>query len=231
MTYKLTANLITAGSICFGFLAIIAAFDIRFIQASWFILVCVVLDIIDGKIARLSKIINPFGKEFDSLADLISFVIAPAVLIYCIISQQFFLPFLKILPLTFSIIYIIAGSARLAKFNVDASRQRLDYFKGLPTTASGAFLAATTLVIIRFNLFTGNWQFPVLLLIQCVLSILMVIPFIIYPNTIKFKSIKKIAILLSITFIIFLFLKIELTLWIVLFGYIIAGPYWYKNLV
>lgn len=149
MHYQLIANIITVISLVLGFSSIFLSINLKYCWASWFILASVLCDIIDGKIARLSATSSEFGKEFDSLVDIVSFGVAAGVLIY---MYAFFKDAFNLQDMLVVCLYLTCGVFRLAKFNV-YSRKRLynNYFKGLPITASGAFFASFILVVQRFN--------------------------------------------------------------------------------
>ncbi len=126
----------TLGNLFFGFWAIVAAFNGDFIWAGWFIVIAGVLDMLDGRIARLSRTGSRFGAELDSLVDLISFGIAPALVMY-------FLEFSQAGRFAWVIcfIYVTAVALRLARYNVDAmSGHEGRWFNGLPSTAAGMAL-------------------------------------------------------------------------------------------
>ncbi len=127
----------TIGNLFFGFWAIVAAYTGDFIWAGWFIVIAGVLDLLDGRIARLSRTGSRFGAELDSLVDLTSFGVAPALLMY-------FLEFAQAGRFAWVIcfIYVVSVALRLARYNVttpggDTSR----WFTGLPSTAGGMALA------------------------------------------------------------------------------------------
>ncbi len=127
----------TIGNLFFGFWSIVSASTGNFIWAGWFIVISGVLDMLDGRIARLSRTGSRFGAELDSLVDLISFGVAPALLMY-------FLEFAQAGRFAWVIcfIYLVSVALRLARYNVstpggDSSR----WFTGLPSTAGGMALA------------------------------------------------------------------------------------------
>jgi CDP-diacylglycerol--serine O-phosphatidyltransferase len=99
------------------------------------------LDGLDGQIARRNPVPSLFGKELDSLIDVISFGLAPAILGYIFIYEQF--QFMATLAL---FIYLLCSVMRLAKYNVTPKEKLINYFIGLPTTASGGILASFILI-------------------------------------------------------------------------------------
>jgi CDP-diacylglycerol--serine O-phosphatidyltransferase len=127
----------TVGNIFCGYLAIVHAMNGEFERAGFLILLATVLDFLDGKVARLTRSTSPFGLEFDSLADVISFGIAPAVLVH-----SWGLILLGRIGWTVSFIYVICNATRLARFNIQTAQTDKRYFVGLPVPAAAAVLAA-----------------------------------------------------------------------------------------
>ena len=127
----------TLGNLFFGFWAIVSAFNGNFRWAGWFIVFSGILDMLDGRVARLSNTGSRFGAELDSLVDVISFGVAPALLIY-------FLDFASAgrFAWILSYIYVTAVALRLARFNVlSAGKPSTGWFTGLPSPSAGMTLA------------------------------------------------------------------------------------------
>jgi CDP-diacylglycerol--serine O-phosphatidyltransferase len=127
----------TLGNLFFGFWAIVSAFNGNFRWAGWFIVFSGILDMLDGRVARLSNTGSRFGAELDSLVDVISFGVAPALLIYLLdfASAGRF-------AWVLSYIYVTAAALRLARFNVlSASKPSTGWFTGMPSPAAGMILA------------------------------------------------------------------------------------------
>jgi len=127
----------TLGNLFFGFWAIVSAFNGNFRWAGWFIVFAGILDMLDGRVARLSGTGTRFGAELDSLVDVISFGVAPALLMY-------FLDFSNAGRFAWILcyIYVVAVALRLARFNVlSAGKPPGAWFTGLPSPAAGMTLA------------------------------------------------------------------------------------------
>jgi CDP-diacylglycerol---serine O-phosphatidyltransferase len=127
----------TLGNLFFGFWAIVSAFNGNFRWAGWFIVFSGILDMLDGRVARLSNTGSRFGAELDSLVDVISFGVAPALLIY-------FLDFASAgrFAWVLSYIYVTGVALRLARFNVvSAGKPSTGWFTGLPSPTAGMTLA------------------------------------------------------------------------------------------
>jgi CDP-diacylglycerol--serine O-phosphatidyltransferase len=127
----------TLGNLFFGFWAIVSAFNGNFRWAGWFIVFAGILDMLDGRVARLSGTGTRFGAELDSLVDVISFGVAPALLMY-------FLDFSNAGRFAWILcyIYVVAVALRLARFNVlSAGKPPSGWFTGLPSPSAGMTLA------------------------------------------------------------------------------------------
>jgi CDP-diacylglycerol---serine O-phosphatidyltransferase len=128
----------TLGNLFFGFWAIVSAFNGNFRWAGWFIVFAGILDMLDGRVARLSGTGTRFGAELDSLVDVISFGVAPALLMY-------FLDFSNAGRFAWILcyIYVVAVALRLARFNVlSAGKPPTGWFTGMPSPAAGMTLAS-----------------------------------------------------------------------------------------
>jgi CDP-diacylglycerol--serine O-phosphatidyltransferase len=127
----------TLGNLFFGFWAIVSAFNGNFRWAAWFIVFAGILDMLDGRVARLSGTGTRFGAELDSLVDVISFGVAPALLMY-------FLDFATAGRFAWILcyIYVVAVALRLARFNVlSAGKPSTGWFTGMPSPSAGMTLA------------------------------------------------------------------------------------------
>jgi CDP-diacylglycerol---serine O-phosphatidyltransferase len=127
----------TLGNLFFGFWSIVSAFNGNFRWAGWFIVFAAILDMLDGRVARLSKTNSRFGAELDSLVDVISFGVAPALLMY-------FLDFASggRFAWVLCYIYVVAVALRLARYNVLADTKPTPrWFTGMPSPAAGCTLA------------------------------------------------------------------------------------------
>jgi len=134
------ANLLTGLSLCCGFLSIILSLAGHFTLSSYAIMISVVLDGLDGQIARKSKVSSDFGKEFDSLVDVVSFGVAPVLLGYTFVYSHFHL-----LAAAGLFMYLLSAVMRLVKYNITKYAKE-NYFTGLPTTVAGGVLASFVLI-------------------------------------------------------------------------------------
>jgi CDP-diacylglycerol--serine O-phosphatidyltransferase len=129
-------NAFTLGNLFFGFWAIIAALRGDYSLAAWLVFVAAVADAIDGRIARFARTGTPFGTELDSLVDLVSFGVAPAILIYKQLLE------VGDWSWALAFIYVAAVAVRLARFNIEQGGRAHLHFHGLPSPMAGVTLAS-----------------------------------------------------------------------------------------
>lgn len=137
----LLPSLLTIGNIFLGFAAIIHALGGRFERAGAYILVAAILDFLDGKIARMTGTESDFGREFDSLADVLTFGMAPAI-----IAWAWGLHELERAGWLVPLFFVVCTATRLARFNVQTVRADTRWFVGLPTPAAAGTIASFLLV-------------------------------------------------------------------------------------
>lgn len=135
-------SIFTIANMAFGFFSILSASEGEYVRASWFLIVSYVMDMLDGRVARLVHGESSFGVEIDSLSDWISFGIAPAYLIYKFVLKDYgFWGY----PVAF--LYVLCGALRLARYNVKShfGGSSKDYFQGLPIPAAAGILVSFVL--------------------------------------------------------------------------------------
>ncbi|MCF8032178.1 MAG: CDP-diacylglycerol--serine O-phosphatidyltransferase [Desulfarculaceae bacterium] len=161
-------NLFTTASLFSGFFAATEAIQGNFIIAALAILASLVLDGLDGKVARATGTTSQFGVEYDSLCDLVAFGVAPAVLLYMWSLQS-----LDRLGFAAGFLFVACGALRLARFNVQTEKVGTSHFVGLPIPAAASVVS--TLVLMWHELLPGQPPSPWLLVaLVFVLSFLMV---------------------------------------------------------
>jgi CDP-diacylglycerol--serine O-phosphatidyltransferase len=133
-------NLLTTFNMFFGFFAIIYAIKGEFLTASYAIVAAALFDLLDGRVARLTHSTSQFGAEYDSLCDLVSFGIAPGLLLFLWALQPF-----ERLGWLASFFYVACGALRLARFNVQAGVIEKNYFQGLPIPMAAGIVASSVL--------------------------------------------------------------------------------------
>jgi CDP-diacylglycerol--serine O-phosphatidyltransferase len=148
----LLPNLLTTGCLFSGFYAIVAAIDKHFAPAGMAVFVAMIFDTLDGRIARLTRTESAFGKEYDSLADMVAFGLAPAIVAYqwgVVRIAEFGHAWGRFGWLA-CFFYAVAAALRLARFNARAAGADKRYFEGLPSPSAAAIVAA-------FVWFSSEW--------------------------------------------------------------------------
>lgn len=145
----LLPNLLTTGALFAGFFAIVQAMNGHYEPAAIAILVAMILDGLDGRVARLTNTQSAFGAEYDSLSDMVSFGVAPALVMYSFALQN-----LGKMGWIAAFVYCAAAALRLARFNTMLAVQDKRWFMGLPSPAAAA-LNATFVWLMVDNHITG----------------------------------------------------------------------------
>lgn len=143
-------NLMTTGNIFCGFYAAIHAIKGNFLWAAYFIVGASVFDQLDGRLARLTRSTSKFGAEYDSLCDLVSFGVAPSLLLYLWALQPF-----GRLGWVACFLFMTCGALRLARFNVQANVVEKNYFQGLPIPMAAGIVASSVLAFQEFETMYG----------------------------------------------------------------------------
>ncbi len=170
-------NACTSMNLVCGYLSVVMTSQGEFLAAGWLIMLANIFDILDGRLARLTSVESRFGAELDSLADLISFGMAPAFLVY-----TRYLEHDRVSGLVVTGIFVLCGALRLARFNVTPPSKH-DVFQGLPIPAGAGILATMTIFELQFFNFM---RIPAMVIPFAVLvtSFLMV-------STIEYPAMKK----------------------------------------
>ncbi len=137
-------NLLTTAALFSGFYAIVAAIDLKFENAGIAVFVAMLFDGLDGRVARWTHTESAFGKEYDSLSDMVSFGLAPAIVTYQwgVARIAEYGPLWRRLGWLVCFFYAAAAALRLARFNARAATQDKQYFEGLPSPSAAAIVAA-----------------------------------------------------------------------------------------
>jgi CDP-diacylglycerol--serine O-phosphatidyltransferase len=215
----LLPSLLTTGNLFCGFLALLLTVQGRYQDAAISIVIAMVLDLLDGRVARLMKATSQFGVEYDSLADVVSFCVAPAFLVYTFALAQLGRP-----AWFAAFLFVICGALRLARFNVFTGVTDKRYFTGLSTPAAAAVICSS--VILVNNLGPSR---PVLVAMAAgtyLAALLMV-------STFKYWSFKELGwaqrhpaqtLLLVVLGVMIVATNPELFLFIIFTGYALSGP-------
>ena len=212
-------NLFTTASLFAAFYAIVQATNGFYEHSAIAIVIAAVLDSLDGRVARMTNTVSDFGKEYDSLVDLVAFGLAPALVFY----EWGLKDFGKIGWLT-AFVYAATTALRLARFNTQDTKGN-KYFRGLPCPAA-AVLAATALWTVQSYGLTGTWTVVTALLVMIVLSAAMVSSF---PyRSFKDLDLKNRVPFMALLVLVFVFVLISFDPPVVLFllsiGFALSGP-------
>ncbi|MDA3971677.1 MAG: CDP-diacylglycerol--serine O-phosphatidyltransferase [Desulfobulbaceae bacterium] len=218
-TVYILPNLITTFSLFSGFYAIVSSINGKFVHAAIAILIASVFDAADGRVARMTGTTSKFGEQYDSLCDLISFGMAPALLSYLWLLQ----PFGRYGWLAV-FLYVAATALRLARFNSQIEETPKGVFVGLPCPAAAAMIA-TVVIFCNFVCdIRAQYLDIILLLTVYFLSYLMVsghhynnFKHISKPNTFQFM-------VGTILFFIIIATEPQITLFVLFISYILSAP-------
>ena len=216
-------NLFTTGSLFAGFYGIVATMNGHYDVAAWFILISSIFDALDGKVARLTGTTSRFGVEYDSLADLVSFGVAPGILMYSWALR----PFGKLGWLA-AFLYVVCGALRLARFNVQVTTVESKRFVGLPIPAAASMVAACVLLFYHLG-GSGTIKKASILLLIYILAFLMVSGFRYYsfkdPELVKRQPFGFLV--LAIFIIMVVVAQPEIMFFLLFLCYVASGPLGY----
>lgn len=228
----LIPSIFTAGNMFCGFFSIILSLKNEFEIASWLIVAAIIFDGFDGYVARLCKKQDLFGMEFDSLADLVSFCVAPMVLLYRIILYNYGPSGILI-----AFVYILFGSIRLARYNVVVIKEKSlnIFFEGLPTPAAAGAMISIVLLLTSVEKNLAGHRNVVIALLPAILKFLPVIILVVsilMVTKLRYISFSKLKVNRRVTFRMFtlivgllllIFAYPESTVFLVFGIYIISG--------
>jgi CDP-diacylglycerol--serine O-phosphatidyltransferase len=220
----LLPNLFTTGNLVCGFSSVIASINGQYVQAAVAILIAVVLDGLDGKVARMTNSSSAFGVEYDSLADVLSFGMAPCLLLYA-----WTLHFMGYVGWFAAGMFVICGALRLARFNVQAMTVPNAYFTGLPIPAAAGVVASAVLLSQQLygelESVEPGWQLSIVVTVIC-LALLMV-------SNVRYESLKRLRLrrthivplgMALLTVLLISAMIPALALFLIFFGYALSGP-------
>jgi CDP-diacylglycerol--serine O-phosphatidyltransferase len=222
-------SLFTICNLLCGFLSVAYAAQGRLVPAAWLIVIAAFLDAFDGKLARLFKAPSEFGVQFDSLADICSFGVAPAFLMVCYFNEMLAIQWL---PFAISALFLLCGALRLARFNVQIEGYEKEDFTGLPIPSAAVTLAAFILFSRRVWESTHEPQVAISL---CAMLALLMVSSLDYPAFPKFTfSTRKDRLRLSVflTGLCLIALFTEEAFFPLILAYSLCGPAaWLINLI
>lgn len=216
----LLPNLFTTGAMFAGFYAMASAVNGRFETAAIAIFVAMILDGLDGRVARLTNTQSDFGAQYDSLSDMVSFGVAPGLVMYLWVLSS-----IGQLGLFAAFVHTAGGALRLARFNTQLATADKNYFQGLPSPAAAAILAGFIWVSSVYHYDVQSLKYLSLFLTLST-GLLMVSNF-------RYSSFKEIDLKGKVSFFVaisvmlgmaFVMVKPETILFLFFLGYAISGP-------
>ena len=217
----LLPNLFTTAALFAGFYSIVAAMNLRFESAAIAIFIAMILDGMDGRIARMTNTQSDFGVQYDSLSDMVSFGLAPALVVY-----QWSLLGLGNLGWLAAFVYAAATALRLARFNTQAASADKQFFQGLPCPAAAALIAGMIWLGDSYGLPDGTTVLGFVFPVTVIAGVLMV-------SNIRYHSFKQldlkgrvpfIAVLIIVLLFVFIASEPPLVLFLMSLIYAISGP-------
>jgi len=219
----LLPNLFTSASLFCGFYSMIASFKEHFVPASIAVLVSVIFDGLDGRVARLTNTTSKFGAEYDSLADVIAFGVAPALLAY-----SWSLSIYGKWGWIVAFLFVLCGALRLARYNIQIGIIESKVFNGLPIPAAASVIA-TMVIFFDYVGAEGKFHNLFIMVFVIIISLLMV-------SSVKYYSFKDMSLLARKPFTIFFWSTIlliiivaepEIMFFVIFLGYALSGPVWW----
>ena len=218
----LLPNLLTTGALFAGFYAIIAAVNNLYYLAPVAIFIAMILDSLDGRVARLTNTQSEFGAEYDSLSDMVSFGIAPAVFAYSWSLHE-----IGKIGWLAAFCYVAATGLRLARFNIQVGTEKLDkkYFQGIPCTPAAGFIAGIIWMQDIYNL--HGMFFTVFTSVAMIVSACLMV------SNIRYRSFKDhdfkhhvpfFFILIAILILVGVTIAPPQVLFVIFTGYLLSGP-------
>lgn len=216
----LLPNLFTTAALFSGFYAVLAAMNGKFEHAALAIFVAMVLDGLDGRVARLTNTQTAFGAEYDSLSDMVAFGLAPSLVMYV-----WSLSGLGKLGWLAAFIYTAGGALRLARFNTQVGIADKRYFQGLPSPAAAAVIAGSVWVGVEYGIDGSDVSYLAAAL-TLIMGLLMV-------SNVRYNSFKEVdfrgkvpffsIVVIMLAFAILL-VQTQLVLFLIFLTYAVSGP-------
>jgi CDP-diacylglycerol--serine O-phosphatidyltransferase len=218
-----------------------AAAEAAYSSAAWFIILGMVFDALDGRVARLTKSASNFGAQLDSLCDMVTFGVAPAFLVHSLCTRGdhvLRIEGIERLVTVVCVLYVLCAAVRLARFNIETTTSidsHMD-FAGIPSPASAGVIAASVISWSAYRGFTFVdkinsvvlWALPFVTLILAVLMISRIV----YPHILNklFKGPRPFVVLVELMLIgVLAVLFHEFTIFLAFLGYAVSGPiFWVR---
>ncbi|MDF2182359.1 CDP-diacylglycerol--serine O-phosphatidyltransferase [Neptuniibacter sp. CAU 1671] len=216
----LLPNLFTTGALFAGFYAVVASMNNQFENAAVAIFVAMILDGLDGRVARWTNTTSPFGAEYDSLADMVSFGVAPSL-----VAFNWVLSDIGKLGWFVAFVYVACAALRLARFNTQIGSVDKRYFIGLPSPAAAGTVAGLVWAAVEFDITSANYVYLVAVYVALA-AVLMV-------SNILYYSFKDVGLKEKVPFLILTGIVLGLAvisinpptfLWLLFLVYALSGP-------
>ncbi|MGZ3691246.1 MAG: CDP-diacylglycerol--serine O-phosphatidyltransferase [Pseudobdellovibrio sp.] len=162
-------NLMTTANLFCGFFSVILSIQGNFKYAAWAVVIAAIFDQLDGRLARLTHATSKFGAEYDSLCDLVSFGMAPAMLMYLWALNPF-----GRFGLMACFLFTACGALRLARFNVQVGVVEKNYFQGLPIPMAAGIVTSSYIAFNDLGWTPTEWRAPLLLCLVILMAFVMV---------------------------------------------------------
>lgn len=217
----LLPNLLTLGALFAGFYAIIAGMNGNFNAAGWAILIAAVMDGLDGRVARMTNTQSAFGAQFDSLADMVSFGVAPALIVF-----SWVLSTLGNAGWAASFIFMSCAALRLARFNVQLGTVDKRFFVGLQSPVAAGLVTFVVWVAYRYEVEPGYWVAVATAVLTAVTGLLMVSNYRYYSfKEIHFKgTVPYVVFVLAVVLLVVIAQKPHEVLLTMCVVYAVSGP-------
>ena len=216
----LLPNLFTTAALFSGFYAIVSAMDGNFTHAAVAVFVAMVLDGLDGRVARLTNTQSAFGAEYDSLSDMVAFGVAPAVVVF-----SWALTDMGKVGWLFAFIYVAGAALRLARFNTHIGDDDGRYFTGLPSPSGAGLVAGMVWSLSDFGIDGAN--------ISVLVGIMTALGGLLMVSNFRYYSFKDLDFKGRVPFFVILVVVLVFavissdpsrTLWAIFVGYTVSGP-------
>ncbi len=219
-------NTFTALNMACGFIAILFAFHGEFYKACMFIVLGAIFDSVDGRIARMTNTQSAFGEQFDSLSDLVSFGVSPAIVYYFRFLKDTGRP-----GMVACFFFMLCGALRLARFNANIDKNKSDYFQGLPIPGGATAAISLIFLAINFPEIENVKPFTVSYLLFYAALMISNIPFPSFKKSEWVKNHKKQVLMVIFMIMASLFIYEEIMIPVIITFYVVASLiYWMTHL-
>lgn len=217
-------NLLTSASLFSGFFGMLSVWNQNFKLAAYLIILSAIFDMLDGRVARMTGAVSRFGVEYDSIADVVAFGVAPAFLVYVWALEPY-----GRFGIIAAFLYLVCGALRLARFNVQVNTVESRKFNGLPIPGAAMVIASVVLFYYELGGQGKTLKEFLILVLVILLGLLMV-------SNIKYHSFKDLdpikrkpfsVLALVILALVLIVAHHELFFFVIFMGYAISGPLLY----